>query len=110
MTAKQPVRSVKKAYWEKHLEKWQASGLTQQKYCQQENINLTTFTWWRSKRLKDKAQPSLTFIPALIKEKAPVPSHTDIQIVLPNQVKVILPLNLSADILVSLLKALGGLS
>ncbi len=110
MTSKQTSRSMKKAYWQKHNESWQASGLTQQKYCEQENINLTTFSWWRSKGLKNKTCQPSKFIPAVVKESIPTHSQADIQIVFPNQIKVILPSNLSADVLVLFVKRLGGLS
>ena len=61
MTPKQSSRDIKREYWGKHNENWLASGLSQQKYCDKENINLTTFTWWRSKGLKDKAGKIISY-------------------------------------------------
>jgi hypothetical protein len=33
--------------WRQHVEAWQASGLTQAAYCQQQGLNPYTFTGWR---------------------------------------------------------------
>ena len=30
--------------WRQHIKKWQSSGLTQVKYCEQQHINVRTFT------------------------------------------------------------------
>ncbi len=36
-------------YWQKHVEAWQRSGLTQAAYCAEQGIKRKTFYHWRSK-------------------------------------------------------------
>jgi hypothetical protein len=42
----------KEEYWSKHITQWQSSGLTQKSFCQQKNLKLSTFVYWRVKFLK----------------------------------------------------------
>ena len=41
-------------FWAKHMVGWESSGLSQQEYCHQQNINFKTFGSWRT-LLKSKA-------------------------------------------------------
>ena len=43
------LRDKKRTLWQSHIESWQASKLTQAAYCKQSDINLATFTYWRTK-------------------------------------------------------------
>ena len=36
-------------YWREQIELWKISGLTQPKFCEEYNLNYTTFVYWRSK-------------------------------------------------------------
>ena len=45
----------KASVWQKHIEGWERSGLTQVIYCQQHAISLASFGYWRT-RLK-RVQP-----------------------------------------------------
>ena len=47
----------KSDFWKQHIADWQASGLSQTSYCDQHNLKLNTFTYWRSKQ--SKARPKL---------------------------------------------------
>jgi hypothetical protein len=42
-------RSGKARYWEKLLEQWRTTGLSQREYCRQNKIGLRTFKYWKSK-------------------------------------------------------------
>ena len=33
---------------------WRESGLSQRAFCEREGINLTTFSYWRAKELRDE--------------------------------------------------------
>lgn len=72
----------KKDYWFKHILLWQNSQLTQKRYCQQENLNPSTFIYWRTKFLKmeishsptqdtDKASSVPTLVPIQLKQPEP---------------------------------------
>ena len=109
----QTVRSIKREYWSKHIDNWLASGLSQTKYCEQENISFASFSWWRTKGFKDKPKAKkISFVPAVVKEPEPVGAqlHTNIQLIFPNQTKLVLPSNLPINNLVAIVKSLGGLS
>ena len=50
---------------QQHLDSWQQSGLSKQHYCQQHNINVSTFYYWLKHRRNDAAIPvPSAFIPA----------------------------------------------
>jgi len=97
--------NTKKELWRKHIEAWKVSNLSQNKYCEQENISLASFSWWRTKGLKN----TVSFVPATVKPHVPIMTN-DIQLIFPNQTKLVLPSNLAVNDLISLIKALGGLS
>jgi len=63
----------KKTLWQDRMADWKKSGLTQPAFCQQQNITLSSFGYWR-KRLKkcslSSEDTSLKFFPVSIsKEK-----------------------------------------
>lgn len=106
----QTPRTIKQEYWCKHIDNWLASGISQTKYCERENISLASFSWWRTKGLKNKAKSkTLSFVPAIIKEPEPSVCY-DLQIIFPNNTKLVLPSNLPTNSLVAIVKSLGGLS
>jgi hypothetical protein len=39
----------KSDFWQEHITAWQSSGLSQTAYCQQHDLKLNTFTYWRNK-------------------------------------------------------------
>lgn len=44
----------KSDFWQQHIADWQASGLSQAAYCDQHNLKLSNFTYWRSKQSKSR--------------------------------------------------------
>ncbi len=70
--------ATKLAYWSEHIKKWQASGLAQRAYCQQEDIKWPTFDYWRrqilatvvtSQPAKKNATADLTLVPVRVVDK-----------------------------------------
>ena len=56
---------------QKHIEAWQASGLSQVGYCRQHKLNSKTFSnWLRIYRWRQVATIASTLIPVEIKSKA----------------------------------------
>ena len=37
------------AYWQQHIDQWKGSGLSQQKYCQANDLTYHRFVYWRRK-------------------------------------------------------------
>lgn len=44
----------KSDFWQKHIADWKTSGLPQAAYCDQHNLKLSTFTYWRSKQSESR--------------------------------------------------------
>ena len=56
-------RSYKKrAFWEKHIECWKNSSLTQVDYCRENNLAIKSFGYWK-RRLKEIAAEEIRFVP-----------------------------------------------
>ena len=62
------ARRLGQAYWQKHLEAWFQSELTQEAYCAEHGLSIKTFYRWRRKE-KDvlaTANSSLTLVPVSV--------------------------------------------
>ena len=55
----------KLAYWRRHFERWQSSGLTRRAYCAREGLALSTFDHWRREARK-AAQRDSASVPATL--------------------------------------------
>lgn len=54
MTAKnQSKKSRRREEMLGEIEKWKHSGLSQRRYCQEHNITLSTFSYWRKQYLEE---------------------------------------------------------
>ncbi|NBB91517.1 MAG: hypothetical protein GVY23_10020 [Spirochaetes bacterium] len=56
----------KEKLWSARIEEWKKSGLSQRRYCEQRQLSLSTFQWWRT-RLREPAsstaeQPTTTLV------------------------------------------------
>jgi hypothetical protein len=91
-----------------HLKAWQASGLTQGGYCQQQGLNVKTFSrWFRAYRLSNQPTKPL-LIPVKIKPAAVTSSTTaSLWLRLPKGHALELPGNTSPRWLAELLQCLG---
>jgi hypothetical protein len=38
----------KKDFWQQHIENWRQSKLSQKIYCQQQDLSLASFGYWRT--------------------------------------------------------------
>ena len=64
-------------YWQKHLEAWLQSDLTQEAYCTQHGLSTKSFYRWRRKE-KDAlaaAKSSLTLVPVSVSGAVTTGSH-----------------------------------
>ena len=66
-------------YWCEQIKGWEASGLTQTKYCLQEQLNASVFGYWLGEKRKvdrenaallQSPNKSLTFMPVQMANKA----------------------------------------
>ncbi len=56
-------RSGKRRYWEKHLEQWRGTDLSEPEYCRKYSIKLRTFRYWKRKSGSDNSKPTLVELP-----------------------------------------------
>ena len=91
-----------------HIKAWQASGLTQGVYCQQQGLNVKTFSrWYKAYRLSKQPATAL-LIPVEIKPAAVTSSATaSLWLRLPKGHALELPGNTSPRWLAELLQCLG---
>ena len=64
-------RDSKHAYWRHHIDSWQESGQSQQRYCRNQGIALSTFGYWRRK-LTTRNVEKPRFYPLVISTDTPV--------------------------------------
>ncbi len=91
-----------------HIQTWQASGLTQAVYCQQQGLNAKTFSrWFKTYQLSNQSTKPL-LIPVEIKPAADtLPATEPIWLRLSKGYALELPHNISPRWLAELLQCLG---
>ena len=63
---------TKKRYWERRIEAWQRSGLSQREFCAKRGLALSTFQWWRAKLRRAEATGTVApFVPLTLSAPAP---------------------------------------
>lgn len=40
-------------FWQEHVQQWQRSHALQIQYCQEHDLSVTAFRWWRRKLIRD---------------------------------------------------------
>lgn len=60
-------------FWRKHLEQWGSSGLSQQQYCSQHGIALSSFQRWRRTLGDVRAKAAVEIVPVLSLAPRPLP-------------------------------------
>jgi hypothetical protein len=55
------------AFWQQHLEGWHTSGLTQEEYCRQHGLNVTTLVRYRNRINRER---NASVVPVSIKAEA----------------------------------------
>ena len=52
-------RSGKQQFWKEHIEKWNASELSQGEYCRRNKISEKSFQYWKRKTNRNSDVPAL---------------------------------------------------
>lgn len=105
-------------FWLKHVQQWQRSQALQIQYCEEHNLSVAAFRWWRRKLIHDNrgqdpeqgVQPEAvpTFAEIRIPEGDVSAAAYPYEILLPNRTQLRLRKNFEAEAvaaLVSLLRA-----
>lgn len=91
---KNPESKNSHEHWLSLVEEQEKSGLSQKAFCQQKNLNLSQFVYYRLRSRKQKAITGsmAAFIP--VKVAHPKPTHSEIKLSLPNGFQCVFPSNL----------------
>lgn len=98
-------RSVnsKQTFWQAHIDAWRESGLSQVAYCKQHKLSLSSFGYWRHKRVSP-VMP-VAAVPIVVSRPA-IEERMDIR--LPQGWIVQVPLSVDGTRLVRFLQALAA--
>ena len=77
----QQTTQNKRRFWERHLEQWQQSRLSQLAYCRKHDLKPHRFYYWRRRILKP--QPDVSFLPVTLPADTPQGSQL-MRILMPN--------------------------
>lgn len=94
--------------WESINREWKESGLTQQAFCQERNIRLSTFVYHRGKIIeKHSVSKSRQFTEVKLSNESSPPLCRDLTLHLPNNIRLSIPPNFSSYQIKTILSALG---
>ena len=100
--SRQNQRTKRQKYWQRHIEKWSQSGLSQVAYCRECNLKIKSFTYFKS-RLKKNLPVQFVQVPV---EPVRVPSFVKLNIGSSFQIEI--PDGFSQNTLTQVLQVLGG--
>ena len=107
VTKLRPRRNINQEDRTFHVENWQKSGLSMNKYCQQHNLALSSFSKWSRTNEASKS----TFKPMIVKSlpsfKNPDSSNF-IEIFIREQIKLRLPNTTEASLIINIVKGLSN--
>jgi len=92
----------KKEFWSKHIRHFRQSGLSQKRYCEQENLSYWSFRTWYYKRDPEAAENKFIKVINFKPEEKPA---SKIILSLSEKIKIELDENISEDILRRIFKA-----
>lgn len=78
--SKRPNSSHLRRFYQKHIELWRQSQLSQKEYCRQNEIAPHRFTYWKKRLTDGKTGP--TFVPVPLVQNFPAPT-SKIDLVIP---------------------------
>lgn len=85
-SSKKPNSSHLRRFYQKHIERWQQSQLSQVEYCRQNEIIAHRFTYWKKRLVDDKSSP--TFVPVPLVQNYPAPTSSKIDLIIAGGFKI----------------------
>jgi hypothetical protein len=74
-------RSAKRGFWEKVIEEWSATGLSQTEYCRQKRIRIKSFQYWKRNLRRSVCAPALVELPLKLTPTAMLRSSPELCVV-----------------------------
>ena len=89
MTEKIRNAEEKYNFWQKHLEAWKQSNITQAEYCRRNGLASKSFTYWKS-RITSSAARQISFVPVTVRPESvrTVEEESYLRVVLQNGLKI----------------------
>jgi hypothetical protein len=95
-------KSYQQGFWKNHSAAWEASGLTQQAYCEQEGISYQSFVYQHNRlSAAQSKKPPVSFIKASPELTTAYNQSVGLQLLLPNGIRI----GIGAEVNVQLLQA-----
>jgi len=105
-------------FYTEHNNKWQKSGVSQEKYCQSVNISYPTFVYWRTKVIskgkKGSVEARQKFLPlrpippeAIMQPSISRTEERQITIILSNGIKLSFLLSINSTVIGNYIKIIG---
>jgi transposase len=107
---RQIEKEEKRRKWEKHLEAWEESGITQTEYCRIHGLNAAQFTYWKS-QLKKKSDTN-TLVPIQINPdmfQAEPSCRSQLRLNIENGLQIEIENNFDPSLLTALIRTVRGL-
>jgi len=100
--SRQNQRTKKQKYWQRHIEKWSQSGLSQAAYCREHNLKIKSFTYFKS-RLKRNLPVQFVQVPV-----EPVRVSSFLKLNIGSNFQIDIPDGFSQNTLTQVLQVLRG--
>jgi hypothetical protein len=55
---RQIAQEEKRCFWQRHIQGWKESGISQVGYCREQGLKETAFTYWKGKLTQSSSAPS----------------------------------------------------
>ncbi len=95
-----------KLYWQRKVNEFNNSGLTQREFCRQNDLSYWSFNSWNRRLSKDKGATSLVEIPSKTIKSMSQPKD-EFEIITKNGLRIKIPDKFKPETLSSILEVLG---
>lgn len=107
------MKAAEKTYeqglWKNHSAAWKASGLTQQAYCEEENISYRSFVYQHNRLLSKSKKVSLNFVETKPESAVISGQAAGLQLMLPNGIRIGIGAEINPVLLQTVLSVAGGI-
>lgn len=99
----------KQGFWKGHSAAWKASGLTQQAYCDQQEISYQSFVYQHNRLSTKPRTTPLHFVEAKPDSVAALSQVPGLQLMMPNGIRIGITNELNAALFQTILTIAGSL-
>lgn len=104
-TERNHLTETKEVYWQKRIQEWDTSDLSQIKFCEANGLSRSTFLYWRTKFL-EKEKPTKSFVQLKMKARE-AQMISIMRVRIPNGAVIEVPMDADPAHLKNLLSVLG---